>query len=177
MALGEIVFAGGTVRVASVEGHTGDEAGAAGIEVTGEAQVVAADADVSDADIVTPGTEVVVGLPSGREVPGVIYTVGAPTSNGDGDTSLPVIVIADGLDALDGLAVDIDIAVVDVPAATAVPAEALLALAEGGYALEVPDPSAATGTRLVAVELGAFDEDGWVQVTGEVAPGDQVVVP
>jgi len=34
----------------------------------------------------------------------------------------------------------------------------------------------AGGTELVAVELGAF-ADGWAQVTGDVAEGDQVVVP
>jgi len=31
-------------------------------------------------------------------------------------------------------------------------------------------------TRLVGVELGVF-ADGYVEVTGEVAAGDQVVVP
>ena len=36
------------------------------------------------------------------------------------------------------------------------PVEALLALAEGGYAVEVPDETSATGTRLVGVELGVF---------------------
>jgi hypothetical protein len=78
---------------------------------------------------------------------------------------------------IDGLAVDVKLTTVDVAGATAVPAEALLALAEGGYALELPDPSSPTGTRLVAVELGAFDEEGWVEVHGDVRPGDQVVVP
>jgi peptidoglycan hydrolase-like protein with peptidoglycan-binding domain len=177
LSLGEIVFAPRTVRIASVEGNTGDDVGTAGIETTGEAQVIEADADASDADIIAPGTTVTIELPTGREVAGTVYTVGAPTTDDSGDTTLPVVVVADGLDAIDGLGVDIDISTVDVAGATAVPAEALLALSEGGYALEVPDASSATGTRLVAVELGAFDEDGWVQVTGDVAPGDQVVVP
>ena len=54
----------------------------------------------------------------------------------------------------------------------AVPVRALLALAEGGYAVE---RVTATGTELVPVELGAF-ADGYVQVTGTVAAGDTVVV-
>ena len=54
------------------------------------------------------------------------------------------------------------------------PVEALLALAEGGYAVEVDDGGAAT--HLVGVELGVF-ADGWVEVTGDVEAGDQVVVP
>jgi multidrug efflux pump subunit AcrA (membrane-fusion protein) len=48
-----------------------------------------------------------------------------------------------------------------------------VALAEGGYAVEVADGAE---TRLVAVEPG-FYADGLVEVTGEVSPGDQVVVP
>ena len=54
----------------------------------------------------------------------------------------------------------------------AVPVEAVLALAEGGYAVEVDD---GTARRLVGVELGVF-ADGMVEVTGELSPGDQVVV-
>jgi hypothetical protein len=177
LALGEFVFTQSAVRIASVEGHEGDNVGDAGIEVTGEAQVVEADADTSDADVVTPGTSVTLELPNGDEVPGTVYTVGAPETDADGNSTLPVVVIAEGLQAVDGLDVEIKINVVDVAGATAVPAEALLALSEGGYAVEVPDETSATGTRLVAVELGAFDEEGWVQVTGDVAPGDQVVVP
>jgi multidrug efflux pump subunit AcrA (membrane-fusion protein) len=145
--------------------------------VTGEVQVVEANADTGDADVVTPGTAVVLELPNGDEVPGTVYTVGAPETDADGNSSLPVVVLAEGLDAVDGLDVEITIDVVDVAGATAVPAEALLALAEGGYAVEVPDDASARGTRLVPVELGAFDEEGWVQVTGDVQPGDQVVVP
>jgi peptidoglycan hydrolase-like protein with peptidoglycan-binding domain len=177
LLLGEFVFTPAAVRIAAVDGHEGDKVAEAGIEVTGEVQVIEADADTSDADIVTPGTSVTLELPNGDEVPGTIYTVGAPESDADGNSSLPVVVLADGLEAVDGLDVEIKIDVIDVAGATAVPAEALLALAEGGYAVEVPDESSATGTRLVAVELGAFDEEGWVQVTGDVVPGDQVVVP
>ena len=56
----------------------------------------------------------------------------------------------------------------------AVPVEALLALAEGGYAVEVSDGDGTT--HLVGVELGVF-ADGLVEITGDVEAGDQVVVP
>ena len=72
--------------------------------------------------------------------------------------------------------VEIHVSRIAEAGATAVPAAALLALAEGGYAVEVPDAAAVTGTRLVRVEVGMF-ADGWVQITGDVAPGDQVVTP
>jgi multidrug efflux pump subunit AcrA (membrane-fusion protein) len=50
---------------------------------------------------------------------------------------------------------------------------ALLALSEGGYAVE---KVRAGGThQLVAVKLGTF-ADGYVGVTGRVRPGDRVVM-
>ncbi|MGH9210348.1 MAG: hypothetical protein ACRD2C_06650 [Acidimicrobiales bacterium] len=55
----------------------------------------------------------------------------------------------------------------------AVPLDALLALAEGGFAVE---RVVGRHTELVAVETGAF-ADGWVEVAGDVAEGDEVVVP
>jgi hypothetical protein len=70
--------------------------------------------------------------------------------------------------------VDVTAKIVSAEGVVAVPVEAVLALAEGGYAVEV---GLADGTtRLVGVELGVF-ADGYVEVTGEVAAGDQVVVP
>ena len=57
--------------------------------------------------------------------------------------------------------------------ALVVPVAALLALAEGGYAVEVVDE---TGHHLVGVRLGAF-ADGLVAVTGDVRAGQHVVVP
>ena len=58
-----------------------------------------------------------------------------------------------------------------------VPVNALLALANGGYALEEIGTGGAH--QLVAVNLGLFDDqDGLVQVTGSgLAAGQRVVVP
>ena len=59
--------------------------------------------------------------------------------------------------------------------AVVAPTRALLSLREGGFAVEVRDDSGAV--RLVGVELGAFD-DGVVEiVSGDIAPGDEIVVP
>ncbi len=57
----------------------------------------------------------------------------------------------------------------------AVPVSALLALSEGGYAVEI---DAGNGTtRLVAVEVGMY-ADGFVEVTtAELSAGDRVVTP
>jgi peptidoglycan hydrolase-like protein with peptidoglycan-binding domain len=66
--------------------------------------------------------------------------------------------------------------VIDVLAENAltVPARALIALVEGGYAVEVVQPDGTTA--YTAVEIGEF-ADGWVEITGDIAEGDQVVVP
>jgi multidrug efflux pump subunit AcrA (membrane-fusion protein) len=61
------------------------------------------------------------------------------------------------------------------PNVLAVPVNALVALAEGGYALEVVGAGGAT--HYVGVQLGLFDS-GWVELTsGDVHEGDRVVVP
>jgi hypothetical protein len=59
----------------------------------------------------------------------------------------------------------------------AVPVDALLALAGGGYAVEVV--GAGGVHRLVAVTLGLFDDaEGLVQVSGPgLQAGQRVVVP
>jgi hypothetical protein len=57
--------------------------------------------------------------------------------------------------------------------ALTVPVEAVLALAEGGYAVEV---HGAASSHLVGVELGTF-ADGFVEIAGDVAEGAEVVVP
>jgi peptidoglycan hydrolase-like protein with peptidoglycan-binding domain len=54
-----------------------------------------------------------------------------------------------------------------------VPTRALVALIEGGYAVEVVQSDGST--QYTAVEIGEF-ADGWVEVTGDIAEGDQVVV-
>jgi len=71
---------------------------------------------------------------------------------------------------------EVTVEVIDLLAegALAVPVQALVALVEGGYAVEVVQADGATELR--AVEVGEF-ADGWVAVTGDIAEGDRVVVP
>ena len=66
-----------------------------------------------------------------------------------------------------------------------VPVNALIALAEGGYALEIYDAEiegstfegeSGVDTIYVAVEIGVFT-DGFVEVIGNIAKGQLVVVP
>ncbi len=65
----------------------------------------------------------------------------------------------------------IDVLAADVLAA---PVRALLALTEGGYAVQVIQSDGSYA--YVSVEIGEF-ADGWVEIAGDVSEGDEVVVP
>jgi hypothetical protein len=173
--VGDIVWIPGPVRIDSVAGVLGQPAAEAGIKVTGTAQLVHADVDVADADLVAAGTSVSVELPSGETVDGTVASVGTVVTGSDGSTSIPVdITMSGGTTVPDGLPVDVKVTTVAASGVLAVPVEALLALAGGGYALEVADADGTT--HLVKVTLGEFADD-MVAVTGDVKPGDRVVTP
>ena len=177
--LGELVVIPGPARVDAVTGVVGQGAGEAGITVTAPERSVSVDLPVEDADLLAVGGDVDVELPTGETRPGRVTAIGA-AEPGDAESgasaTLPVMIVLDADDdaLADGTPVEVHVDVVAAEGVLAVPVEAVLALAEGGYAVEVDDGS---GTpRLVAVELGVF-ADGMVEVRGELGAGDQVVVP
>jgi hypothetical protein len=105
-----------------------------------------------------------------------VGTVAQPGSGQDSSPTLPVEVsLSKPEDAgdLDQAPVTVHLTTSSAKGVLAAPVQALVALAEGGYAVE--KVTGATTTHLVAVKLGA-SADGWVQVTGDVHAGDQVVV-
>ncbi len=66
-----------------------------------------------------------------------------------------------------------------VPKAIVVPVSALVALKEGGYAVEVvtgKNPDGTNQTKLIGVKPGLFT-NGFVQVDGSLKPDTDVVVP
>ncbi|MCU1427655.1 MAG: peptidoglycan-binding protein, partial [Actinomycetia bacterium] len=73
---------------------------------------------------------------------------------------------------LDAAPVTVKLTTKQASAVLAVPVGALLALAEGGYAVE--KTTGVTTTTLVGVQTGVF-AGGWVQVTGRLHEGDRVV--
>ena len=122
-------------------------------------------------------------LPGGSTVAGRISEVGkvaeAPAADTPEEEVTPTIDVTIRLlgrvgTGLDQAPVDVLIAKESKRDVLAVPVSALLALAGGGYAVEVED---GTGTRLVAVEPG-LQADGYVEVSGDgLAAGTRVVVP
>jgi Putative peptidoglycan binding domain len=174
--LGELLFLDGPVQVADVTGVPGQPVSEAGISVTPTAQSVHVDLDPADADLLSVADKVDVELPTGRTVTGKVTEMGpVQTDETSGESTLPVtLTLSDAPQLADGTPVNVNVKVAAADNVLAVPAEALLALAEGGYAVEVADASGAT--HLVGVTVGVF-ADGMVEIEGDIEAGARVVVP
>jgi peptidoglycan hydrolase-like protein with peptidoglycan-binding domain len=174
IALGEVVMVDAPLRVGAVGGTPGQPSSEAAIEVSARDQIVSADLDVADASLLAVGDEVTVELPDGTTVAATAASIGEASTGEDGSSTLPVEIAVDGgLDLPPGSPVDVLVTIVAAEDALAVPVEAVLALAEGGYAVEVRDGAT---TDLVGVDLGTF-ADGFVEIIGDVGEGAEVVVP
>jgi hypothetical protein len=176
--LGQVVFLPKAVRVAARVAEIGAGSAGPALKTTGTSRQVVVDLIAKYQSLVKTGQHVQVELPDSTKTPGTITSVGTvATSGGQGQSpTIPVVVSLDDQAAgtgLDQAPVTVHLVTQQATGVLAVPVGALLALTEGGYAIErVTGPG---GTSLVAVTLGSF-ADGWVQVKGEVREGDRVVV-
>jgi peptidoglycan hydrolase-like protein with peptidoglycan-binding domain len=184
---GDAAWAPGPIRVAEQAGTVGAAAapGQPALKVTSTTREVSVDLEASKQTLVARGDAVQVTLPSGRTVRGRVREVSrvakaADTGDQGGEGGEPTVEVRISLDdpkaagALDQAPVDVAITTETSQDALAVPVHALLALAEGGYAVEVDEGGK---RRLVPVELGLF-ADTLVEVTGPgLREGMRVVVP
>jgi len=180
VGIGEVVFSTAPVRVSALQVSVGDQVGSGTpIFTTSSDEIeVSFDLPTFEADNVEVGAQVEVQLPDLSTTTGIVTEIAttAELSENGGDATFPVTVELDDPSVAEGIVdAPVTVAVItdQVRGVTAVPVEALVALTEGGYAVEVADGS---GTRLVAVEPGFFAE-GLVEISGEPSPGDKVVVP
>jgi peptidoglycan hydrolase-like protein with peptidoglycan-binding domain len=186
---GFVVVAGGLEvgRAVVAEGAT-IGADAVVLNLTAPARMVTTTAPIDD-ETFALGATVDVEFPDGTVGPGTIVDVGTTATNDTGTPgavpTVPVSLRVDEIPAAydEFLSIPVTLRVVDQSeqGALVVPPTALVALAEGGYALEVVDTpgtaDTAAVTHLVAVEPGLY-ADGFVVVTGpEVTEGLEVVVP
>jgi hypothetical protein len=189
LLLGAVVFEPGALRVTTVTATLGAPA-QSGLVLTGTSirQDVSVQLDVGQQSEVKVGDRVSVILPDNRTAPGVVSAIGkvATVPSGDqsgGGSSSPTIDVTVRLlhpsaaGNLDQAPVEVSITEQRVSDALAVPVNALVALAGGGYAVEEAEANGAH--RLVAVRPGIFDDaQGLVQVAGSgLAVGQRVVVP
>jgi peptidoglycan hydrolase-like protein with peptidoglycan-binding domain len=178
---GRIVYASGPVRVDSETAEGGSQArpGTELLKYTGTALVATVDLETDSQRLAVQGAAVRVEMPDGSTVPGRIVKIGTTVQQGQGDqddtTLIEVTVAFSGAPkGMDAAAVSVDFVASERRNVLTVPIAALLALAEGGYGVQVVDGS---GTRIVAVETGLF-ADGRVEIRGAgVRAGMKVGMP
>ncbi|MFC4531130.1 efflux RND transporter periplasmic adaptor subunit [Sphaerisporangium dianthi] len=186
VAADQVVFLNGPVRVSSAEVEVGDAVapGRRVFTVTSTRRTVHVDLDSDYQSMARKGAPVTVELPGGRKVKGTISSVGTVAKSSGGDDR--------GED--EGATIDVDITLKSpkkvgrfdqAPVTVAmeseraedvlsVPVEALLALAEGGFGVEVVEGAS---SRYVRVETGKYG-GGRVEITGSgLAAGTKVGVP
>ncbi len=189
LALGSVVFEPTAVRVTSVHQLVGNVVGGGQpvLDVTSTTPLVNVALPVGETSRVKLGDPVSVNLPDGTIGEGMITAVGTvatnttPSNSGSNNTSATVNVTVSLIKlspagSLDQAPVTVNITNNAAHQVLAVPTTALLAVAGGGYAVEVAKPD---GThQLVGVTTGIFDdESGMVQVSGSgLGAGQQVVV-
>jgi multidrug efflux pump subunit AcrA (membrane-fusion protein) len=166
------VFLPWATRVQTVNATVGGQAAPGGpvYTVTSNVHQVTVDLDVSQQSYVKTGDRVDIVLPNGRHAGGRVSDVGrVAQTNGSGQDQTTTIKVTVALDhpgaggRLDQAPVDVYVTTQTKRGVLAVPVTALLALKEGGYAVETVD--AAGQHHLVAVQLGVFS-NGMVEVSG-----------
>jgi Putative peptidoglycan binding domain len=189
--LGDVVFLPGKVRVTGLHALAGAQVapGQPVLDVTPATRVVTVQLNSSLGYSVKQGDHATIDLPDGKtRLPGTVTAVStvaqqvqgssAQTQNGAPQTTIPVTIAPDDpsrLPNLDSAPVTVDVTTQSAKGVLAVPVNALLATAGGGYALEVIDPDGRS--RLVPVQVGIFDSS-LVEVSGPgLAEGVKVGVP
>ena len=187
--LGRVLFLPAPVRTGAPAVAPGDPAapGQAPYQVTTATRVITVPLDPVNSPPVTRGERVRVILPSGVASPGHIAAIGPPapsasgtggTQGGSGSAATTVLTVRPAhprrTGTASGVPVQVSLTTHAARGVLAVPVSALLALAGGGYGLEVVEPSGAH--RLVGVHTGVF-AGSRVQVSGpQIAAGTTVVV-
>jgi hypothetical protein len=197
--LGQVAYAPGPLRITAVTPVLGSspQPGASVLTATSPTPVVFGQVPVSQEYLVRAGDDVTVTLPDGvTTTPGIVASVSSVASAGGGSSTsagggqaTPAPAPGAGQDTvqmtvrlvrpaaaghLDQAPVTVNVASARARDVLAVPVSALVALAGGGYAVEVVHGS---GGHLVAVQTGLFSQT-LVQVSGAgLTAGLRVEVP
>ncbi|MEV5989116.1 hypothetical protein AB0L85_29700 [Streptomyces sp. NPDC052051] len=182
LSVGQVVVLPGPVRVGTVKAQLGDPVAEDVLAVTSQQKAVTVTVDATDADRIHQGDKVSLTLPDTKQVSGKVTSVGTTVQGGGGDgadpsgantpPTLQVTVVpkdSASLKNLEAASVQVTFTTETRKNVLAVPVGALLALHEGGYALQRP------GGQLVAVQTGLFAK-GQVEVSGAgIKEGERVV--
>ncbi|WP_073498848.1 peptidoglycan-binding domain-containing protein [Streptomyces phaeoluteigriseus] len=193
---GDVVYAGGPIRVARTGVQVGSEVSAEAVSYSSASRMVTVAASAADMAWAQRGNQVTVELPGGVTARGKVSSVGADASpagdsggSGGGEgggaegATVPVVIIfADqkGLGRLESGPVTVRYVGREQKDVLTVPVVALVALAEGGYGLEPADKKSTGGQSArgyVAVTTGLV-ADGRAEVSGPgVREGMTVRIP
>ena len=144
--------------------------------------------DATDQETVSLGDSVEIELPTDERVPTVITFIDQVVTQTQAGEFIEVtleVLNPEEIEAYDQAPVKVFVTTEISENVLYVPVNALLALAEGGYALEIYDGEldgatfegeSGVDTSYVAVEIGVFT-DGFVEVKGNISEGQTVVVP
>jgi hypothetical protein len=183
LTLGQAVFVPvKEIRVTKVTAVRGASvmAGSVVLQASSTDRQVTVALSASQQSDVKAGDKVTITLPNGKTTPGVVSSVGKVATKGDNSTTINVYITPSKpkvTGQLDQAPVQVSIISDTAKDVLSVPVNALLALAGGGYAVEVVQAGGAH--RLIAVTTGLFDDSaGKVEVTGDgLTAGQNVVVP
>jgi hypothetical protein len=179
LAVGMVVIRDEGFRIDSINAAVGQQVnGGSVLTVSSTERFVTVLLDTGLTGLLSEGQVVDVELPDESVVPGTVtFVSGVAVTEGQGQNAtsyLEVEIVLDGSGGtFDQSPVTIRVEEILEDNATVVPIASLLALAEGGYAVELMQDGQ---PRLVGVELGTF-LDNEVAIIGSVEPGDEVVVP
>ena len=188
LAVGDAVFLPEPVRVSKVIGDLGGvaQSGAPVASVTSDTPEVQTNLEPSQQTEIQEGDAARITLPGNGLVSGTVDRLGrvaqipvAQNNNKPGSATIPAFIRLDDPETTRGLdqaPVRVEVTTAGVESALSVPVTALVGKSGGGFAVEVVR---ADGRReLISVKVGLFDTAGGrVQVEGELAEGDPVVVP
>jgi hypothetical protein len=182
LGLGQVVFIPSAVRVTTVQASLGGATGGTVLTASSTTRIVTVAVNANQQSLLKVGDQVTITLPDHKTTPGLVLSIGsvATAASAGGTPTVPVVVVPTdpaATGSLDQAPVQVSIVTATAAHVFAVPVNALLALAGGGYAVETVGERGVQ--RLVPVELGLFDDaSGLVQITGDgLRDGQRVVVP
>jgi peptidoglycan hydrolase-like protein with peptidoglycan-binding domain len=172
---GQIAVVAGPGRVSALDAEPGSPAAGPILRVTATARVVTVPMSAVDAGAVKRGARVTITLPDARETSGTVTAISRTITQDPNSGEPPKVVVTIGpgrpkdVAALDSAPVQVRFTTASRKNVLTVPVGALIALREGGYALQRTD-----GT-LIAARTGVF-AGGLVEVSGPgVTEGTTVV--
>jgi len=166
--LGRVFYAPGPLRVSTLKTSLGALTHGPVLGCTSTVRLVTATLQEHDKALATAGTKLTIALPTGAEVAGKVVSIGPAGDDqpaaGQEPTVQAVVRLDDpaAVDDLDDGPVRVRFTGQQRKNVLVVPVGALLALAEGGYGLEL---FAGAESRIVPVTTGLF-ADGKVEISG-----------